>query len=165
MLSMIQTRLPTKHIYPLHIPIKSTIIPRHRIKYSYYDQVDHDTNYNKTFYIYFLGYYLNKPIYCYGETYDIDSIEFTLKKTLPFYKKCKIIPIDTRQSGIDKFAEYIKEDYIQSENKVLLKLLPNNINYFSPNSLSSNNLSIIDIMKYSEYLYAHDVLPNPPSPL
>lgn len=60
---------------------------------SYLDRAPawYDTH-TRVFYIFSLGRYHNKPIYCYGETNDLDAIEFHLKQHLPIYERILYTP-------------------------------------------------------------------------
>ncbi len=103
--------LKTKQVFiSKYCPSFSTIqqrpISRYKVK-SYQDHVEYDNN-NKYFYIYYLGRYHNKPIYTYGETLDIDSVEFHLNKTYPFYKKHYVSNVGDKVYSKDKLDKVLK---------------------------------------------------------
>lgn len=85
---------------------------------SYHDRIDTD-NTNRIFYIYYLGRYHNAPIYHYGECMDLDVIEFTLKKTIPFYEKVLYIPMDHHFMGKDKFDFFVNKHNLRIEIPIL----------------------------------------------
>ncbi len=71
-------------------------------------------DYNENmFYIYYLGRYRNKPIYTYGETTMIETVEFTLHKNLPFVKKITTHPVDHIVYGKRKFEDFIKNEKLE----------------------------------------------------
>lgn len=68
----LRTTLKTRG-YPDHAP-------------SWYD------THTRVFYIYALGRYMNQRLYCYGETIDLEAVEFHLAKTLPIYERVLFAP-------------------------------------------------------------------------
>lgn len=79
---------------------------------SHMDRVSVYDNHNRTFYIYYLGIYHNRPMYHYGETNDIDVTEFFLRSRLPFYNQIMYIPIDAQQHAFTSFSEFIKNERV-----------------------------------------------------
>ncbi len=71
---------------------------------SYLDRVPswYDTH-TRVFYIFSLGRYHNQPIFCYGETNDLDAVEFYLKKHLPMYERVMYTPTHPRHD-VDLYA-------------------------------------------------------------
>lgn len=61
---------------------------------SYNDTVDPTNVHNHEFFVYYLGNYLNKPLFCCGETCDLMSLELRLKSTLPFFERITTCPIE-----------------------------------------------------------------------
>lgn len=61
---------------------------------SYLDRAPnwYDTH-TRVFYIYFLGRYHNKRLYCYGETNDLDAIEFKLSSYVPSWTRVTYVPL------------------------------------------------------------------------
>lgn len=80
------------------------------------DKFEYDNN-NKVFYIYDLGRYKNQTIFSYGESYDISTTEFKLRKTVPIYKNIITQPVEHNVNSKDRFEEYLKL------NKMSVKLL------------------------------------------
>ena len=80
----------------------------HKVGHSYMDHVDYTSAHNRMFYVYFLGNFQNTPIYCYGETDNPDSVEFTLKRTLPMYKNIVLEPTEG-YSGLSQFDRIIRD--------------------------------------------------------
>lgn len=50
-------------------------------------------HHTRVFYIYSLGRYQNQALFCYGETNDLDTVEFHLAKTLPTYQRVLYFPV------------------------------------------------------------------------
>lgn len=48
------------------------------------DKIDYYNSNNRVFYLYNLGRYHNKSLYHYGNTNDIDLVEYNLKKKCTF---------------------------------------------------------------------------------
>lgn len=51
-------------------------------------------NHTRVFYIYSLGRYHNQHLFCYGDTNDLDVVEFNLAKTVPKYERVLYLPVD-----------------------------------------------------------------------
>lgn len=84
---------------------------------------------NRVFYLFYLGRYHNSPIYHYGETNDIDVIEFYIQSQLPFYQRIMYIPIDTELDALYAFDKYIQPD----QSKLPIESLQH-LAVFSPSS-------------------------------
>jgi hypothetical protein len=109
---------------------------------SYHDKVS-ITNHNNVFYIYYLGRYNNIPMYHYGETNDIYTSEYKLKKTLPYYKKIKCIPVEDNINGIIKFKKFIEK------NKIVFTL-DEDLDVFT----TIDDFNIDDILTFSDKIYS-----------
>lgn len=62
---------------------------------------------NRVFYVYSLGRFHNTPMYHYGETSDIDLVEFEMKKRVPYYKRVIYVPLD--EDANDSLRDIIKQ--------------------------------------------------------
>lgn len=60
----------------------------------YHDRVDASDHSNRECFVYSLGCYGNRPIYCVGETNDLHATEFVLKRTFPVYTKVRSVPAE-----------------------------------------------------------------------
>ncbi len=60
----------------------------------YHDSVDPSDHNNRECFVYSLGRYGNRPIYCMGETNDLHATEFLLKRTFPIYTKVQSMPAE-----------------------------------------------------------------------
>ncbi len=60
----------------------------------YYDRVDASDHNNRECFVYCLGRYGNRSIYCVGETNDLHATEFLLKRTFPVYTKVRSVPAE-----------------------------------------------------------------------
>lgn len=76
-------------------------------KISYNDSIN-PTSHENMFYIFYIGRYLSKPLYIFGETNDIYSTECYINNTLPYYKLVKTIPIEDNVSSLQKFNDFIE---------------------------------------------------------
>lgn len=76
----------------------------------YLDTVCENDTHNNVFYIYYLGNYDNIPVYHYGNTSDISSVELRIKKTLPFYERVTCVPIGHHVIGVDVVTNYITQN-------------------------------------------------------
>lgn len=78
-----------------------------------HEYLDRATDYDRIFYIYYLGCFNNTPIYHYGESSDIHHAELKIKKTVPFYERVWYTPLDNNVYMKDEFDEYIKNKKIK----------------------------------------------------
>lgn len=67
-------------------------------------------SHTRVFYCYYLGRYRNQPLYCYGYTNDLDTVEFNLKKTLPMYERVMYVPCN----------DFMHEEAFKKEKHVTL---------------------------------------------
>lgn len=81
---------------------------------SYRDRVDLDNN-NRVFFIYSLGRYRNKPLYYFGETIDISSVEYALRKELPFYEQQIVVPVEDSVYGREEFEGFINRHQLEAK--------------------------------------------------
>lgn len=81
---------------------------------SYSDQVDYFTC-NKVVFLFDIGKYYNRRLYHYGETIDIDLVEYKLNRFLPYYNKIIDIPIDKCIDGFEKLESIIEEKGLKTK--------------------------------------------------
>lgn len=104
---------------PLHSPYSLRLSPPLRSPYSlrlsptlrprtFMDQASVYDTHNRVFYIYFLGFFNNRPIYHFGETNDLDANELLIRSQLPFYERILYIPTDSHHNALREFIEYIQ---------------------------------------------------------
>ena len=67
-------------------------------------------SYERQFYIYYLGRYLSKPYYTFGETSDMYSTECLIQSKVPYYKLIRLIPIEDNVLGLKKFEDFIENN-------------------------------------------------------
>lgn len=72
----------------------------------YHDRVDTDAD-NRSFFIYDLFCYNNRNYYAYGETNDIASTEFMLKRYVPIYQLVYNHPVADNHANVATFEEFI----------------------------------------------------------
>ena len=116
---------------------------------SYKDQVDYFTC-NKVFFLYDVGRYHNKRLYHYGETIDIDLVEYKLKKNLPYYKKLIDIPIDNCINGFEKLEGIIDKQGLKT------KIPVNNIDDIRVLYINDDNC-IQDLIDEINSLFKQDI--------
>jgi hypothetical protein len=73
----------------------------------YNDFVDASDYSNREWFVFHLGAFGNKPIYCIGEANDINSIELALRRTVPVYKRLISVPIQESKRYRDKMQAMI----------------------------------------------------------
>lgn len=91
-----------------HIHLKRiNIFARTQCNTSYNDTIN-STSHEKVFYLYYLGRYLSKPLYTFGETNDIYSTECYINNKLPYYQLVKTAPIEDNLTSLQKFNDFIE---------------------------------------------------------
>ena len=80
---------------------------------TYYDRVDTNTSYNRLFYVFALGSYVNVPIYVYGETEDLLAVELELKRSVPMYRRLVCQPASDMM-GVCIFEERCRSALLTS---------------------------------------------------
>ncbi len=73
----------------------------------YYDRVDPSDYSNREWFVYSLGSYGNRPLYCIGETNDISVTEFVLKRTFPVYTRLLSMPHQESKCFQNRIDAYI----------------------------------------------------------
>ena len=71
---------------------------------SYMDRVQADSH-SRTFYIYYMGRFKNKPYYVYGETDDVYAMELGLVSNTPCHRRIILAPTCDNVYAIEKFNE------------------------------------------------------------
>lgn len=79
------------------------------------------------FYVYFLGRYNNKPFFHYGQSTDISSVEFNIKKSLPYYDRIIYNPVDHNVCSYNYFDNYLSQKKLKSK----LPLINNDLDVFT----------------------------------
>ena len=75
---------------------------------SHLDRVSPYDAHNRVFYIYSLGRFHNKHLYIYGETNDLDLVEFQLQASVPVFQKEIALPVEYHLAVRDTFELYIE---------------------------------------------------------
>ena len=82
-----------------------------KVAHGFYDRVDMTSANDRVFYVYALGTYNNTPVYIYGETDDILSVELDLKRTVPMYTRVVCAP-SHEMLGVDVFEDSCKANLL-----------------------------------------------------
>lgn len=112
--------------------------------HTYYDKVDEYNN--REFYLYTLGRYHNKIIFCYGETSDIAMTEMTFKSTFPVYKKIVSYPVEDNLLAKSEFESFIQE------YKIAIPIA-NIANHLDAFTISDTNTTLSVVLQKLNNLY------------